>query len=303
MGTDDTKDNIWDRIFKTLILQMPEMFLPLINEVFDEKYDDTAVITSLNNEFYNKDGSKVVSDTALMVNHMIYHFECQFSNDKEMAFRMFEYDFQIGLSDSKRKKSIDEFDFPKSCVVYITANTNNPRMLRLKVNFPNGNFIYEVPTIRVQDYPLESIGKKELLIFLPYLVLRYPNKLKNKKPPTKEEIVKFYQEMLDLLETAYNGSVINIQEYNTILEAMREAEQRVFRDYADIKKEVDNMVSDTLELKSIKMRDEAVKETTINMLKQMKKAGISIENINNIAKLNNISEGTLYEILGLTEKV
>lgn len=138
-----------------------------------------------------------------------------------------------------------------------------------------------MPTIRVQDYSLESIGKKELLIFLPYLVLRYPNKLKNKKPPTKEEIVKFYQEMLGLLETAYNGSVINIQEYNTILEAMREAEQRVFKDYADIKKEVDNMVSNTLELKSIKMRD----ETIIDMLKQMKKVGTPIENIIAVAKL------------------
>ena len=299
MGTDDTKDNIWDRIFKTLILQMPEMFLPLINEVFDEKYDDTAVITSLNNEFYNKDGSKVISDTALMVNHILYHFECQFSNDKEMAFRMFEYDFQIGLSDSKRKKRIDEFDFPKSCVVYITANTNNPKMLSLKVNFPNGNFIYEVPTIRVQDYSLESIEKRKLLIFLPYLVLRYPSKLKNKKPPTKEEIVKFYQQMLDLLETAYNESIINIQEYNIILESMREAEQRVFNNYADIKKEVDNMVSNTLELKSIKMRDEAI----IDMLKQMKKVGTPIENIIAVAKLNNISEETLHEILGLTEKV
>lgn len=296
MGIDDTKDNIWDRIFKTLILQMPEMFLPLINEVFDEKYDDTAVITFLNNEFYNKDGSKVVSDTALMVNHMIYHFECQFSNDKEMAFRMFEYDFQIGLSDSKRTKSIDEFDFPRSCVVYITANTNNPQILKLKVNFPNGNFIYEVPTIRVQDYPLEKIGKKNLLIFLPYLVLKYPKKLKNKKPPTKEEIVKFYQEMLELLETAYNDSVIDIQEYNIILEAMREAEQRVFNDYMDIKREVDDMVSNTLELKSIKMRDEAVKKAANEAVKENNK------NIKEKLKMLGLPEEQIQEVLEYATK-
>ena len=276
MGADETKDNIWDRIFKTLLLEMPEMFLPLINEVFNETYDKTTKITLLNNEFYNKDGSKVICDTALMVNSMIYHFECQFSNDKEMAFRMFEYDFQIGLLDAKRKKNIDEFDFPRSCVVYITTNKNNPKKLSMKVNFPNGSYLYEVPTIRVHDYSLESINKKKLLIFLPYLALKYPQKLKNKKPPTKEEIVKFYQEMLNLLETAYNDSVIDIEEYNAILEAMREAEQRVFENFDEIKKEVDTMVSKTLELKSFKMRDEAVNEATADIMKKIKMLGISI---------------------------
>ncbi|MBO5302483.1 MAG: hypothetical protein J6A92_00370 [Lachnospiraceae bacterium] len=294
MGTEETKDNIWDRIFKTLLLEMPEMFLPLINEVFNENYDKTTKITLLNNEFYNKDGSKVISDTALMVDSMIYHFECQFSNDKEMAFRMFEYDFQIGMSDAKRKKNINEFDFPRSCVVYITTNDNNPKKLRMKVNFPNGSYLYEVPTIRVHDYSLESIDKKKLLIFLPYLALKYPQKLKNKKPPTKDEIVKFYQEMLDLLETAYNDSVIDIEEYNVILEAMKEAEQRVFKNYGEIKKEVDGMVSNTLELKSFKMRDEAVSEavneaisetinkTTLNFIKKLRMYGMSEEQIKEI---------------------
>ncbi|MCM1258559.1 MAG: hypothetical protein NC307_11980 [Roseburia sp.] len=260
MGQEETKDNIWDRIFKTLFLKMPEMFLPLINEVFEEGYDRTAKILLMNNEFYNADGSKVVSDTAFLVNDMLYHFECQFSNDKEMAFRMFEYDFQIGLSDSKSRKCINEFNFPRSCVVYITTNRNNPKELNMKVNFPDGSYIYRVPTVRVHDYSLDSINQKKLLIFLPYLVLRYPQKLKNKKPTTKEEIVQFYREMLELLEFAYNDSVITVEEYNVILEAIKEAEQRIFKDYADIKQEVDGMVSDTLELKSIKMRDEAVKE-------------------------------------------
>lgn len=99
------------------------------NEAFQENYDADIDIISLNNEFYNADGSKVVSDTAFLVNNMLYHFECQFSNDKEMAFRMFEYDFHLAMSDTKREKRMDEFVFPKSCVVYITTNKNNPKKL------------------------------------------------------------------------------------------------------------------------------------------------------------------------------
>lgn len=91
----NTDGNIWDMIFKTLLQEMPQMVLPLINEAFHENYAMNAQIISLNNEFYNADGSKVVSDTSFQVNHKLYHFECQFSNGMEMAFRMFEYDFHI----------------------------------------------------------------------------------------------------------------------------------------------------------------------------------------------------------------
>ena len=48
MGQEDMNDNIWDRIFKTLFLYMPEMFLPLINEVFQENYDKSAELIPLN---------------------------------------------------------------------------------------------------------------------------------------------------------------------------------------------------------------------------------------------------------------
>lgn len=307
MGQEDMNDNIWDRIFKTLFLYMPEMFLPLINEVFQENYDKSAELIPLNNEFYNKDNSKVVSDTAFMVNGKAYHFECQFSNDKEMAFRMFEYDFHIGLSNLKSQKRIDEFDFPKSCVVYITTNKNNPKKLSMKVNFPNGSHIYEVETIRVHDYKLENIQKKKLFVFLPYFALQYPQKLRNKKPPSKEEIVGFYKEMLEILETAYNDNIIDLPEYNILLETIKEAEQRVFYEYEDIKEEVDSMVSSTLELKSLKMRDEAVnlaikkaekkkieavekatkktaKQTTLELVDVMKKIGVSEAQVQEVLK-------------------
>lgn len=90
--------------------------------------------------------------------------------------------------------------------------------------------------------------------------------------------------MLDLLEDAYNENVIDIEEYNAILEAMREAEQRVFKNYDEIKKELDTMVNNTLELKSFKMRDEAVNEATMDMLRQMKKSWYTYSKYNCCSK-------------------
>lgn len=101
---ENQKDNIWDIMFKVILQEMPQMAIPLINEAFHENYGMDAEILSLNNEFYNADGSKVVSDTSFMIDEMLYHFECQFSNDKEMAFRMFEYDFHIAVAGTKGEK-------------------------------------------------------------------------------------------------------------------------------------------------------------------------------------------------------
>ena len=59
--------------------------------------------------------------------------------------------------------------------------------MRLKLQ--NGESIeYKVPTVRVQDYSLEEIEERKLVLFLPFLILRYTEKLKNKKRPTEEEI-------------------------------------------------------------------------------------------------------------------
>lgn len=61
---------------------------------------------------------------------------------------------------------------------------------------------------------------------------------------------------------------------------MKEAKQHVFCDYTEIKKEVDTMVSNVLELKSLKMRDEAVKqakqETVKKIVIYMRQQGIDI---------------------------
>lgn len=69
--------------------------------------------------------------------------------------------------------------------------------------------------------------------------------------------------------------------------------KNVFKDYADIKKEVDNMVSSTLELKSIKMRDEAVNEAVKEAVKKTVARTVSEITKNTKEKL---------EMLGLPEE-
>ena len=189
-----------------------------------------------------------------------------------MAFRMFEYDFHIAVAGTNGERRINEIVFPKSCVVYITTNKNYPKNLEMKIIFPNGEFQYEVPTVRIHDYSLDSISKKKLLIFLPYMALRYSNKLKNKKPPTKEEIKQYYTEMINVLDTAYSDKVIEQREYYILLEMIRKAEKRVFHDYPEIEKEVGSMVANLLDLESLKLMNELERQKKEAVKKAVKEA-------------------------------
>lgn len=72
---------------------------------------------------------------------------------------------------------------------------------------------------------LENISKKRLLLFLYYLVLWYSQKRKDKETPTIEEIKRFYRKMISILESAYQDKVIEIWEYNMLLEIY----QSIFR--------------------------------------------------------------------------
>lgn len=134
---------IWDMTFKTLLLETPNLFLPLIQEVFGVKYKKGNNVILLNTEFYNKDGSRVIADTSFCIADKKYHFECQFSNEKDMVVRMFEYDFHIGMPELKKTPEYLEFNFPRSCVVYVSNNKNNPTKLKMKLNFQDGTITFQ----------------------------------------------------------------------------------------------------------------------------------------------------------------
>ena len=62
--------------------------------------------------------------------------------------------------------------------------------------------LYRVPILRAQNYTVDSIFEKRLLILLPYHILRYESFLKNSGNNTKklEQLLADYQKISDALE-------------------------------------------------------------------------------------------------------
>lgn len=303
------KDKIWDKTFKTLFQETPSLFLPLIEEVFHVTYKKEDIVP-LDNSLYNGDGKLVEADNVFCIHDVTYHFEFQYTNDERMAFRMWEYDVKLALRNFKLSENQMEFNFPKSCVVYIARNGNYPEDgLELKINFQDGQHIlFKVPVIRLQDYGIDEINRKKLWLFYPFMVLQYAADLKARNRLSEQEVLNDYKKIIGSIESAYNNGEITINEDATLLEAIQKTNKYTMQMHQEILKGVEDMVSQTLELKHKKIAQEAAqkaaqeaaqratKETEMKMLLSMKMAGIPKHAIITVAQNENIPEEEINKI-------
>lgn len=169
----NVNNTIFDDVFRTMVQKMPELLIPLINEVFGTSYNENEPFRHLRNE-HEEEFGKIITDSIIVIRNKTYHIECQSNDDNTMAIRMVQYDFAIALEQATKTGRVYEMDFPDSCVIYLRHTKETPNKLQVKVNFANGNScMYDAKVIKVQEYTKDDIFKKKLLFFLPYYIMRY----------------------------------------------------------------------------------------------------------------------------------
>ena len=199
------RSTIFDDVFRTIAQKMPQLLIPLINEVFHTNYSEDTDFEQLRNEHYEKYG-KIITDSIIRIGPHLYHIECQSKRDADMVIRMFEYDISIALEHTSKAEDIWEIEFPRSCVLYVRNHRHLPEYHTAIVKFADGQQVtYQVPIIHAQKYTVNALFEKQLLILLPYHILRYEYFLKSNKTNEKkvEQLLKDYRKINQLLmETA-----------------------------------------------------------------------------------------------------
>lgn len=180
------RSTVFDDVFRTIAQKMPQLLISLINEVFHTNYSEDEDFEQLRNEHYEKYG-KIITDSIIRIDRHIYHLECQSEKDAEMVIRMFEYDISIALEHASDLGEIWEIEFPQSCVLYIRNHRSLPEYHTAIVKFSDGQTVtYQVPIIHAQKYTVNALFEKNLLILLPYHILRYEHFLKSNKSNEKK---------------------------------------------------------------------------------------------------------------------
>ena len=241
-----------------MIEKMPYLAVPLINEVFHTSYPEDVKITQLRNEHQQKDG-EIITDSCLLIGKKMYHIECQNTDDTTMAIRMIEYDFAIAVENAEKQGRRYRIEFPRSCVLFLRSSGNTPDYLEADVIFPDGKtHVYSIPAIKMADYTKDHIFEKNLLMLLPFYIMRY----EKKKHDMRKNL-----ELLQILLDEYDEIRINLEKeltetgkaelYTNLTKLIVKIADHIFEKEEDIRKGIgDVMGGKVLELESERLKAE-----------------------------------------------
>lgn len=250
-------NTIFDNVFRTMLEKMPELVVPLINEVFGTNYPADIAVEQQRNEHQTKNGEKI-TDSRLKIADKIYHIECQSTGDAEMVIRMIEYDFAVSLETKQIENGRYKIYFPHSCVLYLRGKGRKDT-LGMDIIMPDGRVIkYELPAIYIERYTQDVIFQKKLLFFLPFYVIRYEKSREDiEKDP--EKLQKLLDEYVTISRRLEESLLENRKEalHRYLVEVIIKIADYIFSDSEKTKKGVDRaMGGEVLELKTDKLINE-----------------------------------------------
>ena len=190
-------NTIFDDVFRTMIEKMPYLAVPLINEVFHTSYPQDVPIVQLRNEHQQENG-EIITDSCLKIGGKLYHIECQSVDDTTMAIRMIEYDFSIAVENAQKLGRRYRIEFPKSCVLYLRSGNNTPDFLEVEMTLSDEHtLLYRIPTIKLEGYTKDSIFEKDLLMLLPFYIMRYEKDIHemSENPELFQNLLNEYEEI------------------------------------------------------------------------------------------------------------
>ena len=258
-----TEPMLWDEIMKALVYTMPEQLFPLIEEVYGITYPKGTSIQFLSTEqpvFPNNTEEAVTSqfmDLSVLINGTdYYHIECQMKNDHQMVIRMLSYDLHFAMQHCETEQDAAGemiLRFPRSVVLYPEKNRKIPDRLRCRIIFQDGSeHTYQVPTVKMQDYTLEEIQQKHLILFIPYVLLRLRPQLESRNGIKKEELTSIVNSVIVILnEEVQLGNITELQQKD-ILELFTRASKKIFTHYPEYRREVSSMTE--LKIKTLSMQ-------------------------------------------------
>ena len=273
--------NIYDGAFRTIVNDCRQMLIPVINEIFGEGYTGNEKIEFHPNEHFINQQDAVNQERITDTNFIIYgkkkkkyHLECESSlPDGRMTIRLFEYDAQIALDEGEVVHETLTITFPNTAVLYLRNYKKTPDKMQYVIKTPGGSVEYDVPIMKVQEYSLEDIFSKNLLLLIPFYIFSHEKDFKvyNSNEQRLEELRAEYQHILRRLDELEQEGMIGAFDKRTIIELSRDVIKEIAKKYENVQKGIGEMMSGALietEARTIlsKGKAEGRKEAALRML-------------------------------------
>lgn len=277
--------NIYDGAFRTILNDCRQMIIPVINEVFKEDYTGNEIIEFHPNEHFIEQQDAANQERITDTNFIIYgkkkkkyHLECESSlPDGRMTIRLFEYDAQIALDEGEVVNETLTVTFPNTAVLYLRNYKKTPDKMRYVIKTPGGTVEYDVPIMKVQEYTLEDIFSKDLLLLIPFYIFSHEKNFKmyNSNEQRLAELKAEYRSILERLDQLEQEGIIGAFDKRTIIELSGDVIREIAQKYENVQKGVGDIMGGALietEARTIlnrgkdEGRNENKKETALRML-------------------------------------
>lgn len=241
----------YDDVFRTMLNDCRELILPVLNELFGEHYTGTEdVVFSPNEHFLNQQNGKEtlrVTDSSFEViskETKKYHCECQSTADSSLLVRFFEYGAQIALDQGELKGNLLTVTFPHAAVLFLRCKATTPDKMKIRMMTPGGMVEYDVLVMKVPEYSLESIFKKNLLFLLPFYIFSHEHHLAeyNTNVEKLEDLKREYKKIVAKLERLTEIGIISTYTKNTIQEMSEKVVEHLAAKYENLKEGVKSVM-------------------------------------------------------------
>ena len=275
--------NIYDGAFRTILNDCRKLIIPVINEIFREEYTGEEKIEFLPNEHFldqqDEADKERITDTNFRVVGKItkkYHLECESSlPDGKITIRLFEYDAQIALDEGEVTEETLTVTFPNTAVLYLRNYKKTPDKMKYVIVTPGGTVKYDIPLMKVQNYTLDDIFEKRLLLLIPFYIFSHEKNFPeyNSNEQKLAKLKSEYRYILERLDEVEQQGVIGAFDKRTIIELS-----------SDVVKGVGDIMGGALvETSARKLKNEAKREVAVSLLKMGK---LTIEEIAECSELN-----------------
>ena len=294
--------NIYDGAFRTILNDCRKLIIPVINEIFREEYTGEERIEFLPNEHFldqqDEADKERITDTNFRVIGKItkkYHLECESSlPDGKITICLFEYDAQIALDEGEVTEETLTVTFPNTAVLYLRNYKKTPDKMKYVIVTPGGTVKYDIPLMKVQNYTLNDIFEKRLLLLIPFYIFSHEKNFPeyNSNEQKLAKLKSEYRYILERLDELEQQGVIGAFDKRTIIELSSDVVKEIAQKYGNVQKGVGDMMSGALiETEARKILNqgktqgisETKKQTALRMLKMGK---LTIEEIAECSELN-----------------
>ena len=293
MGNIRITNTPYDDVFRTLLNDCSTLIIPVINEVFGEHYSgQEKIVFSPNEHFMNQQGGNEeerVTDTSFKIEGKEtkkYHLECQSSTDNSMLIRFFEYDTQIALDEGTINGNILTVTLPHSAVLFLRHHASTPDTLKIRMVTPGGTVEYNIQVMKSQQYTLDEIFEKGLLLLIPFYIFSHETRFDEyEKDKTKlKTLQEEYEQIKNKLEELLNQGAISEYTKCTIIDMSNKVLEHIAVKYDSVKEGVKAVMGGKVleyEAKTIKREgiEEGIEEGIKGTVSILKNLGVPTQTI------------------------